>query len=235
MYKFDRTGMSSQMREFEKLNFGTGQPTSVPMEEVEVAMSVGDLVANFANAFVQEASRVNYHRARQVGLTAEEVTAYCNYLLTKRIEVVNNTCSDFRSLKVLVMPAFIQYCLAMVGRVVKRDFGLTIVPVAASPSNLTFNEALTISRKIEMFIDDLRIVVDAMPRSVFGDEDVMSTALIAGYVRSMKKVDHVASTYVAAFMGFQLKRETAFGALYRVQYDDLEYITQAMMYQKGLY
>jgi len=227
--------MKQDANNFHNLDLGTGKPTSIPMEEIEVFVSVGDLVDNFAKAFVSEAYALANNRAKQVGLKVEEVTAYCDYLLTKRVEVVNNSCQDFRELKVLAIPSFIQYCLAMIGRVVKRDFGITLVPVVETPSDLTFTRALEISRKLEMLSDDLRIVLDAMPRSVSGDEDVMSTALIAGYVRSMKKVGHVASTYVAAFMNFQLKREAAFAALYRIQYDDLAYITQAMLYHKGLY
>jgi len=223
-----------QVIDYKRLEFGSVNPTSVPMEVVEVCVSVGDLVVNFANAFVAEAMRRNTLKAQQVQLTSNEVTSYCEYLLTKRIEVVNNACKDFRMLKILAIPSFIQHCLSMIGRVTKREFGITLMPIELSPSTMKFEEAIAISEKIRAFEDELHIVVDAMPRDVDGNEDVMSTALIAGYVRSLKKVDHISSTYVTAFMNMQLKKEAAFAALYRIQYDDLVYITQAMLYQRSI-
>lgn len=220
---------------FTALDLGTGQPTSVPMEVVEVTISISDLVADFAKSFVDETYRKNTLRAQSVGLTGEEITRYCEYLLSKRIEIVNNNCKDFRVIKVLSMPSFIQYCLSMVGEVVKRDVGLTMKPVLDKPSDMTLDEAIAISKKIDAFSDVLQIVTDAMPRDRHGNDDVMSSALLAGYVRSMKKVDHVASTYVVAFMDMKLRQETAFSALYRVQYDDINYIASALTSAKGLF
>jgi hypothetical protein len=110
-----------------------------------------------------------------------------------------------------------------------------MIPVVAEESEMTFEEAVEISNKIGAFEDDLQIVYDAMPRSEMGNEDVMSTALIAGYVRSLKVVEHVSSTYVAAFLDMKLKQEVAFQALYRIQYDDLNFIATAFRSAKGLF
>lgn len=219
---------------FTSLDLGSAKPISVPMETIEVKVE-GDLFGNYAIAFVKEAYRKNPLRAEQVKLTAEEVDAYSRFLLTKRIESVNGTCADFRKLKALYIPAWIQYNLAMIGRVVIRDRGITLVPVEESASKMTLEEAIKVSEKIGMFEDDLQIVQDAMPRTEDGDLDVMSTALIAGYMRSLNPVKHVASTYAAAFMGLKLKEEVAFAALYRVQYDDIAYIASALTTQRGLY
>jgi hypothetical protein len=123
----------------------------------------------------------------------------------------------------------------MIGTVTIRDRGIKLVPVEENPSQMTYDEALKVSEKIGMFIDDLQIVQDAMPRTEDGDLDVMSTALIAGYMRSLNPVKHVASTYAAAFMGLKLKEEMAFSALYRVQYDDIQYIASALTTQRGLF
>lgn len=219
---------------FNELDLGSGKPISVPMETIEVKVE-GDLFDNYAKAFVNEAYRKNPLRAEQIKLTGEEVEAYARFLLTKRIECVHGECADFRKLKVLYIPAWIQYNLAMIGKVVIRDRGLTLMPVEDDPSDMTFKEALEISEKIGMLIDDLQIVQDAMPRTDVGDTDVMSTALIAGYMRSLNPVKHVASTYAAAFMGLKLKEEMAFATLYRVQYDDIAYIASALTTQRGLF
>lgn len=219
---------------FTGLDLGSVKPTSVPMETIEVKVE-GDLFGNYAKAFVKEAYRKNPLRAEQIQLTAEEVDAYSRFLLTKRIESVNGNCSDFRRLKALYIPVWIQYNLAMIGRVVIRDRGITLMPVEDEASKMTLEEAIKVSEKIGMFEDDLQIVQDAMPRTENGDVDVMSTALIAGYMRSLNPVKHVASTYAAAFMGLKLKEEVAFAALYRVQYDDIAYIASALTAQRGLF
>lgn len=109
------------------------------------------------------------------------------------------------------------------------------MPVYKNDNVISFDEALVISEKISQFYDDLCIVQDAMPRDNTGNVDVMSTALIAGYMRSINPVTHVAATYVSAFLNMKLRQETAFQALYRVQYDDIGYIVSALSTQKGLY
>lgn len=227
--------MENSYASFESLDLGTTKPTSIPQETIHVIIATENLTGQYGKAFVQEARRVNPLRAEQVGLTAEEVQSYAHYLMTKRIQSVNDDCDDFRKLKVLYIPSWIQYCLSMVGKLVKRDIGLVIIPEMEHPSEMTFDEALIISDKIGAFEDDLQIVKDAMPRSMDGNEDVMSTALVADYVRALKPVEHVASTYVTAFLGMKLKEEMAFAALYRVQYDDFEYVSSVLTATKSIY
>jgi hypothetical protein len=160
---------------------------------------------------------------------------YMKYLLVKRIETVQMNCPEFRKLKVLYIPVWIQYNLSMIGEVNIREKGLKLVPTIADAETISYAEAVAISDKIGAFESDLQIVHDAMPRDITGDVDVMSTAMIDGYVRAIDKVDHVAATYVTAFMGMKLKEEAAFKVLYRVQYDDIDFIATALTAQKGLY
>lgn len=221
---------------FNSMNLGSGQPISVPLETIEVLISAENLLGDYARAFVKEAYRVNPLRAEQVGLTSEEVAKYSHYLLVQRVANIHDECSVFRKLKCLYIPVWIQYNLSMIGEVTIRDKGLRLVPVMEQTTpTLSFEEALAISEKIGMFEDDLQIVQDAMPRSNAGDKDVMSTALIAGYVRSLEKVEHVSSTYVTTFLGMKLKEEMAFKILYRVQYDDAAFIASAITTQRGLF
>lgn len=220
---------------FNDLDLGSAKPTSVPVETVSVLISSSNLLGGYARAFVKEAYRVNPLRAEQIELNESEVEDYCNYLLTQRIAAVMGQCTEWRKLKALYIPSWIQYNLSMVGIVVLRDVGLKIVPEMENPSQMTYEQALLISEKIGMLIDDLQIVRDAMPRGDSGNVDVMSTALIAGYVRALKPVEHVASTYVTAFLGMKLKEEVAMQVLYRVQYDDLGFIAAALTTQRGLY
>lgn len=220
---------------FETLDLGSGKPTSIPMETVYVEISAENLLGEYARCFVREAQRVTPLRAEQVGLTVDEMTRYVTYLLKKRIDSVVGTCADFRRLKCLYIPVWIQYNLAMIGEVVIRDKGLRFLPCMSCDDVITYEEALLISEKIGAFEYDLQIVQDAMPRSAAGNKDVMSTAMIAGYVRSLEKVEHVSSTYVTSFLGMKLKEEMAFQVLYRVQYDDTAFIASALTTQRGLF
>lgn len=220
---------------FATLDLGTGQPTSVPMETVDVIVSGDVLLKNYSTAFVREAERVAPLRAQTVQLTSDEVVNYVDYLLTKRIECLTDDCKDWRKLKNLYIPSYIQYILSQIGIVLVRDFGLKLNPIIEKPSTMTFEEAIIISDKIGAFEDCLQMVKDAMPRSKDGNLDVMSCALVNGYVRSFRKAEHVSSTYAAAFANMKLVQESAFKALYRVQYDDLEFIASALTMQKGLY
>lgn len=213
---------------FQSLDLGTGSPTSVPMEIVEVQISSSDLLSNFARAFVSEAERKAPLKADRVKLSVEEVERYCGYLLFQRVASVKDECREWRKLKNLWIPSFVQYVMSQVGRVIVRQYGLTFMPTMERVE-MSFEEALAISEKIAAFESELQMVHDAMPRGPEGNLDVMSTALIAGYMRSTHVVEHVSATYAAAFLNLKLKQESAFAALYRVQYDDINYITSALV------
>lgn len=219
---------------FASIDLGTGLPTAVPMEIVEVVIQPKILIGDYAIAFLKECERTQPLRALTHGLTQEEIYDYCVFLLDARIKSVTSYVPQFSRLKVLAIPAFIQYCLENVGKVVRNDVGLTMIPVLDESKVITFEQALAISDKISSFEDTLVILKDAMPRSPEGNQEVMSTALIAGYVRAQMKVSPV-SSYVSAFLGLKLRKENDFQILYRVQYDDLEYIRMALTTQRGLF
>lgn len=209
---------------------GTTKPTPRMFEVVEVTIEPNQVVGNFSRALINEASRKNPLAFNNVNLTVEEIRSYIDYLMAKRIETVNEQCHDFRKLKILWIPSFVQHCMRLIGRVSIYEEGLELVPVWKGPDIISFDEAATISDKLGAFRNDLQMVQDAMPRDTRGNEDVMSTALIANYVCARKEV-HIAATYVCAFMGMQLQKEAAFQVLYRMQYDDLDYIAVALTTQ----
>lgn len=221
---------------FLELDLGTGSPTYATMDTVEVEVSTSPILKDFGNAFVMEAQRKAPLKADRVNLQPDEVTSYVGFLLKQRVLYVHQECKLWRKLKVLWMPAFVQFALERYGRVINRQFGLTMMPVTDDANligaEMTYEEAVAISEKIAAFESELQIVQDAMPRSIEGDADVMATALIAGFVRSTRVVKHVASTYITAFLNLKLRQETMFKALYRVQYDDIKYIQTALITQK---
>lgn len=217
--------------DFTSLDLGTGSPTSVDMETITVKLSGSTLLTNFAKAFVQEALRKSPLRAEKVNLEVEEVDKYCQYLLYQRVLSVKDECKDWRKLKLLYIPSFVQYAMSQVGRVVLRQYGLTLLP-EMEDVDMTYDEALAVSEKIAAFEDTLQMVKDAMPRGPEGDEELMSTALIADSVRSMRVVQHPVTTYVTAFLNLKIQEIQAFSVLYRIKYDDVNFITTALCSQR---
>lgn len=226
---------NNSVMDFRTLDLGTGAPTSVEMETIKVEVTADDMVTDYARAFVKEAYRVAPLRAEQVKLTEDEMIAYAKFLLVKRIECIEDNCKDWRRLKTLYIPVFLQYSLRMIGKIIIRKRGLTLIPDMTDRDTISLEEAINISNKIGAFEDDLQLVQDAMPRDNNGDINVMSTALIAGYVRALNEVEHASDTYVAAFLGMKLREEQAFAVLYRTQYDDIEFIRAALTQNKRLF
>lgn len=218
---------------FATMQFGTSGPIPAKLETITVVINPEVMVDAYATAFVREAERVAPLLFDRVELTVDEMKKYSRFILKQRVLCVTGECSLFRKLKVLYIPSFLQYAISMVGEVIIRDKGIRLLP-SYDEEVMTFAEAEQISQKIMAFQDELQMVTDAMPRSQKGDVDVMSTALIADYAMSIDKVEHESSAYVAAFMGFKLKEEMAFKVLYRVQYDDINYITSAILSKKEL-
>lgn len=225
---------TTKVSTFANLDLTGSQPTSVPMETIQVEVSAQNLLGAYAHAFVQEAYRVAPLRAEQVKLTDEEMEKYCQFLLYQRVLCAQRKCELFRKLKVLYIPVWIQYNLSMIGEVIVREKGLRFEPVMDDPG-ITLEQAIEVSNKVGAFERDLQIVQDAMPRSEKGDLDVMSAACIAGYVRSLEKVQHISSTYVNAFLGMKLREEAAMKVLYRIQYDDVAYITSVLTSERRIF
>lgn len=226
--------MNENMKTFEDLDLGSQHPITVPMATVEVEVNPEVLVDDYAIAFCREAYRVNPNRANQVNLSEQEVKDYFRFILMNRILYVQDRCQIWRKMKRLPIPVFLQYAIRQIGQVVVREQGITLTPVA-NFEVITLEEAFVIGDKISAFENDLQIVFDAFPRDFTGNESVMGTALIAGYVRSIRKVDHVSDTYITAFLGMKLREEQAFQVIYRQQYDDLEFIYTALTNDRRIF
>lgn len=220
---------------FLSIDLGGTDPRAVDFTAVEVLISPDLILGSYAKAFVAESIRVAPQIADHIKLTEDEVGQYCHYLITKRVQMVNQECADARRLRVLYIPSYVQFVISTVGIVVDRTFGLELKPKMLEESSMKFEQALEISNKIGAFVDKLQIVQDAMPRDWHGDEDVMASALIDGAIRSYKVLTHPAATYATAFLGSQLKKDEALKALYRISYDDLGFIAAALTTQKGIF
>lgn len=206
--------------------FSTTGPTPVKQETIVITINPELMVDDFAKAIVREAKRKAPLTFEDYPLTDEEMKSYCRGILKLRIDSVNNEKVDWRRMKLLLIPDFIQMSISMVGEVIIRESGLRLIPEMEQSYDL--DQMLEVSKKLDAYSDVLHLSRDAFPREASGNVDVMSTALINDYVRGLMRATHPADTYVAAFLGFKLKEETTFQILYRINYDDIDYVSTSI-------
>lgn len=217
-----------EKQKYSELDFGTKSSTPIPTEKIEVEVSTDALVTNYCHAMVMRMITQAGKVYEQIPIQEEELETYLAYLLWKRCEQCGNGCKDYGRLKTLWIPSYWQFVLSMIGRLTKRSYAITVIPVSVGDCPLTFEEAKAISDKLGEYEMVLHMERASMPTGTEGDEDVMSSALIANTVRSMSLTMHPAMSYVVAIANMKLKQETAFRALYRAQYDDLGAIALQM-------
>lgn len=222
--------------EFDLKSFemGTFQPTPVKTEVIQVAVSTNQLSQGYVSALLNHlrldargAKILEYlpdvkseaHALRP--LNAQNLEKYLMYLLEKRCEYVADKCTDFGKLRGLYIPSYWQFVISMIGEVRLRSRGLVIRPIAADSSGFSLEDAYAVSQQLGEFEQIINLHKAAFPRIKEGDEDVMTSALIADQVRSMSEAIHPAMTYVTAIANMKLAEETKFAMLYRIQYDDL--------------
>lgn len=215
-------------KNYAELDWGTKSAAPIRTERVEVTVSVDRLTRDYCKAIVRhvciEAEKVQ----AEVQLTEAEVQSYLSFLLTKRCQQIAGTCTDWGKLKSLWIPSYFQWILSCVGEYRDRQYAIDVIPVMDKPSDLTLEEAFAISNKLGEFEHVLHLVRAAMPTGTNGDQTVMSCVIIDNTIRSLRRDVHPGLTYVAAFANLQLRKETAFAALYRTQYDDLDTIAMQM-------
>lgn len=215
-------------------DFGT-KPSTLTLEKIEVKVNPDHMVGEFARAYDSELRRRNAVRAQQANLTQEALNDYFTGLLALRIQSIQGDSRYWRQAKNLVIPAWVQFTLSTIGEVIDYDRGLKIVPVM-DDYQVDIQQMLDISSVLAAFEGDgVHLLHDAMPRDSVGDVEVMSFALIDDYVMGMTKTAHPISSYVAAFLGFELQKGAAFNALYRVRYDDIEFIKSMLMSTKEVF
>lgn len=219
----------------EDFGFIPSSPSATEMEDVVVEINPTDFLEGYSRAFVYEAQRTNPIMFEAHPLTEEEVSAYSTFLINERINSVRNNCPNWKNLKLMWIPDWIQYVISLIGTFTNYEYGLRFLPVMDEKVQvITIQEAFAISEKISKYSTSLGMHKDAMPRGDEGDEDVMSCALISNRVKATKKLTHPESSYVAAFAGLSLRKEAAMNVLYRISYDDINYIRNDFLSNKKI-
>lgn len=218
---------------FSTMNFGT-KPTTSELETIAVEIDPKLMLHDYARAYAMEFYRRNPVRAEAVNITEEELAEYFTSLVALRVQCVQGKCKLWREAKALLIPAWVEFTLSQIGEVVDTDRGLRFIPTFEK--DVDIDAMLSTSNKLRSFIPDGVVLnKDALPRGIEGDYETMSMAIIGNYVNSQSKDSHPIASYVAAFLGFKLLEETSFKMLYRVRYDDVQFIKRSLLTEGAIF
>ena len=235
----------NDVKTFENLNFGT-KVSTVSQETVYVNVD-GRMIRDYAQAYIKESRRLNPEAIAEVNLTLDELTQYFKFLLKCRVQSLSpDGLSIWRRIKQCYIPSFFQFVLSQIGIYVDYSYGLKFIPVydeevpkLKSSSDEGSDEGIdyfATSDKIAFFTHyGLAATRDAMPRNVEGDPDTMGFIISGDYVYGRRIDQHPICSYVAAFLGFKLSEDSAFKMLYRVRYDDVEFIKESLIHEEAIY
>lgn len=204
--------------------FNVSKPAAADILNIEVEINPDDFLGHYVNIFRTQMRMKSPLMFKMNPLTEEEFYDYFIYLFDERVKSIRGT-ANWRQDKLLVIPTWIQYVITQIGQVFNHAYGLKFNPFMNKQIKvITIDEALAISNKLALYADVIALHKDAMPRSPEGNEDVMSCVLLSNHVKATKILENPESTYVAAFAGVKLREEAAFNILYRISYDDVDYI-----------
>lgn len=228
------------LEKFKSLDYGT-KPSTSKYEAVDVDINPDLILKDWGDAYARDMERRNvkkYEGTRinlssgEVPLDGDLVFKYFANLLKIRVDYVNDECHVWRQAKRLAMPAWIQFVISEVGLAYDRDRGLKFVPHLELNKKyvMPIDDMLLISVALLSFSNDGKpFFTDAFPRKPEGDIDLMSQALIESFVRGNDAHTAPVISYVTAFLGFTLRKEAELRMLYRITYDDVEFIRSMLV------
>lgn len=196
---------------------------------VDPTLFVGD----YAKAYCAELERRNPDRYDASGISEEDLNSYFLGLIAIRLDQIHGQCNVWRQAKELYIPSWIQFLLSGVGIVTDYTHGLILNPVYKAQYDI--DKMLDTSSKLRVFSSDgVSLHKDAFPRDIEGDADMMGMAIINGYIQSMSEIPHPIQSYVAAFLGLRLEQEANYKMMYRVRYDDVNFIRQMLKHEEAI-
>jgi hypothetical protein len=211
----------------ESFELPANKPTYAGVVEIQVNILGGELITRYAQTVIKEIMMTEPLRFERSNLDVEKVVAYTKFLINERVKCVNGECKIWRQLKTLSIPVFVQLVLSKIGRFFDRHTGRDFKPSVSAEfikEMISFDEAKKISESLEYFDDVIGQRKDAMPRGEEGDQEVMSTILVADHVYGIGDAYDPKVEYITAFLNFQVSSEVAWSWLYTAKYDDVKYI-----------
>jgi hypothetical protein len=215
----------STPKDFTGLDYGTIR-TTAKLEVIQVVIDPTVMIQDYAEGYARDLYGMNPTRYDSLGITADELYDYFKTLLEIRVVAVSSKVDHWREIRHLSIPVWIQFVLWQVGIYEDHDKGLRIVPTLGKKSlKFDISKLQEMSKKLEFFDrDGLTLAYGGFPIGPKGNEEVMSMVILNDYVNSQKENSHPYASYVAAFVGQKLLEEQAFAVLYRIRYDEINFI-----------
>lgn len=226
------------------------QTKAAKLEQVPVKMDLL-LFEQFAKGLEADLKRRNWQLFDKSGISVDDLFKYLALPLVYRISdfegVPKHETNSFKyygdlprhQVNNLNYPFWIEHVVAQVGIAVDYDYGLKFVP------QLILNEEVQLTLSREKIIDihhllgayeehGLAVVTNVLPKGTEGNIDVMAMTIIEDIVKSYKHL-HPAGSYVAAFLGNKIAQAKEWSALFRVSYEEVEYIKTQFQISSHLY
>lgn len=212
---------------FDSIDLGTTVTTST-LDDFYVTVDPTMMMHDYADALLHDLNRRNPLKfelaVKQFQKDVYEAAhQYVDGLVAIRIQSIHGDCPAWRKAKQLVMTAVVQDALSCLGVIIDRAHGYRIIPKLKVNEEYDIDSMLLFSSFIESFEPEgVKLFKDAMPRSEYGDVDVMSCVVCQDQVVSMKVDAHPSFSYIAAFLG--LEKSDGNSLRYDVRYDLFSYI-----------
>jgi len=222
---------------FQNIDYGTRVSTT-EIHTITVKIDPNMILGDYAKATLAEMSRMNPTRYSAISkrLSGVRLHEYFTYLLSCRISYVRNESKDWRLVRQFWMPAWIQFAIACVGEVLVSESGLKFVPTMDELENFGIEDAFEISDILRSFkVDGLSVLDDGFPRTREGEKDTMSVSLIGDSIKGIWPVTHPIYTYVSGFLGFKLLESNTYAILYKLRYDDVNFIAHSLLHDERLF
>jgi len=211
--------------------FGLDKPHARTVLAIDVEISSENLLSDYSKALVLECARLNPLLAKELKLTPAEILKYCEFLLQRRIEIVNETITDYHKVRQLYIPYWMENCLSQIGIVRIKELGYELTPVY-SAEVISLEEARAISDRLSYYKDELELKKRVMPKDREGSPNVMTLSLVAAQVAGLNRQSTPEGVVMARFLGLKLLQESTFEILYRVNYGDIRTVTTAASTRK---
>lgn len=218
--------------EFLNLNYGTVISTG-SMTKVEAKVSL-DMVSDYAEEYVKRLKHANIQRFEATGLTKEKLEDYFKAIIYLRVLSINGELTEWRQCKQLYIPQWLQNVIALLGRVVETDLGISIEPVM-DKLEYDFADLLETSSKLQFFIaDGFHLYKDAFPRTDTGSKEMMSFTIKNGMVYATSAKPNPSYSYAAGFLGLEMsgfKDKLAFP----IPYDEVDFIKLNLLHDEVIF
>lgn len=232
----DNLSMNATVKQLSERK-GLSPISPLKSEVIDVTIDPTIVMDEFSESYYDAIMSKNGDVLDRINLTKEDLKVYFRNLLFYRVALIagKTQAKDWDLVSDLWIPSVIQYVLTCIGRVEDLEKGLIFQPKCDEKYDIA--KMQEVSAKLKHLVNlGYALVNEAMPRSKHGDKDVMQCAILNDLlIVATRRVDHPSAAYVAATLGLKVEQTVIDSLLYRVHYDSISKIKNALLSEPGLW